>query len=209
MSEDSNDEHWKATTSILGSAIISWSHCEEATEHLLRDLLEFHGLEKDTAHLIASTLDLKSRCALGIALAYKLHVPRNVMERLSTAINTVQNDLRSARNRLFHDSWMLKKGAIHKRFSTGPKLSRPQAHELELVVPDYSLVDLHEVIDFSKRCIDLSQEIHDILGLLINQYHVAKRAELEERFRGRRTGWIHRLRQIFGRRERPPPPSAE
>jgi hypothetical protein len=209
MSEDSNDATWEATTTILGSAIISWSHCEEATEHLLRDQLQFHGLEEDTARLISSTLDLRSRCALGIALAYKLHPPRKVIDQLSTAVNTVQNELRTARNRLFHDSWMFNKGAIHKRLSTGPRLSRPQAQELELVIPEYSPVNMQEVIDFSKKCIELSREIHEILGVLLNQYAQAKRKELGEQFRGRRTGLIHRLRQIFGKRAPQPPTSPE
>jgi hypothetical protein len=204
MSDDSNGPGFEASSRILGSAIIAWSHCEEATEHLLRDLLQYHGLEEDTARLIASTLDLKSRCALGIALAYKLPLSRDMMERLSTAINTVQNDLRNTRNRLFHDSWMLTKGAIHKRLSTGPKLSRPQARELELIVPDYSPVELQNVIDFSDRCIASSQEIHDIIGLIIKRYARVKFAELEKRFHGRQKGWRHLLRRIFARRQPPP-----
>lgn len=197
----------------LGMAIISWSHCEEAVEHLLRDILQFHGLERDTADLIAATLDLKSRCALGIALTYKLDIPLDLMERLSAAVNSVQNDLRNRRNRLFHDSWMFKEGAIHKRVSTGPKLKRPQARQLGLDVPDYAPADLGEVIEFSKRSVETSQEIHDLLGLISQRYFSVRVAELEAqqealgaRCRRPRTGLSRLLRRIFGKREPAPPP---
>jgi hypothetical protein len=200
MAEDSKAANFEALTGVLGAAIISWSHCEEATEHLLRDLLVFNNLEKATADIIAATLDLKARCSLSLALAYRLKIPHDLMDRLATAINAVQNDARNTRNRIFHDSWLLNKGEIHKRTSTGPKLTRPQSRQLELSIPDYQPVNLTDVTTFSERCIDLSREIHDILGIISDQYFQALRIVRNERSRGRRTWWSRLLQRIFGTR---------
>jgi hypothetical protein len=217
MADESHDTDWSYldTVTTLGTAIISWSHCEESTEHLLRDLLGHHGLEDDAARIVSSSLDLKSRCALGVALAYRLNPPRDVLEKLSAAINRVQNEMRNTRNRLFHDSWMYKQGSIHKRVSTGPKLTRPQAHELELQVADYSPADLQEIKEFTDRCLDLSREIHDLLKAISHQFFDKKFAELGvtrkqvlqakpgEQPRRAKRGLTYLFRRVFGKRETP------
>lgn len=182
------------TLLALGTAVISWSYLERAVDLLFGTLLGRLGLHTRSADLIAQNVEVREKAKIVVALACDARLPAGELERTIALMNAVQNDLRNERNRLFHDSWSYKEGAVARRKTTGSRIVRPQSRKVELLLPMPKAVEPGEITAFLARCDAISDEIISVGERLIEAMPTDKSGLSREQSLGRQTFWSRLLR---------------
>jgi hypothetical protein len=159
----------KGMVDFIGRCVIAWSAAERGLESLLVNLLFSRGLPSQDAKVVVANLDLRERARITIGLAYQANLSRKRVLAIEKLANRMSDDLRTRRNRLLHDSWSISRGLISKRASTGTKLARPQAWQLDLLVPDYEPVEPAALAAFIDDCLKVADAMMDESEHLIDQ----------------------------------------
>ena len=144
---------------LLGQCVMAFSKLEELTDLWLAVLAKRHGMNTDASLLLAINLPLREKCSAIVALAFLIDPDEKLMDRIASVTNKVCVELRNQRNRLFHDVWSRGDYELIRRPRTGTKLTRPQSRQVELKIPDQVKVTHHDLGNFIKECVDMSNEI--------------------------------------------------
>lgn len=155
----------------LGRAVIAWSHVERVSEATLSILLCGSGMGLDEARIISTTVDLRDRAALVIALGHRAVGKKRWFGKLLEVMNHLSNDLRNNRNRLFHDAWTEDRGKLSRRTTTKPKLTRPQSRKFELVLPAYEPASVRQINEFIGDCLKTAGQLNnEVNGHLLEHF---------------------------------------
>lgn len=154
MSPDSIDPALREQNGpfLLGYCAITWSILERACAAFVLQALAEKGTPFKTAQIVVANIGAREVSAIGAALAVDLELSHKVVDGLSKAFNAVQNDLRTRRNRLFHDAWDPGRDGLKRKLTTGTKLVRPQSREIKIALPHFEPVTDEFLLKFIADC---------------------------------------------------------
>jgi len=188
------ESNFGAMVSALGGSVIAWSYLEKSVDLLLGPLLAIHGLRTTlSVDLVLSNVKLREKASIAVSLACEAKIPRSTLERTITLMNTVQNQLRTNRNRLFHDSWSYTDGIISRRKTTGSRIERPQARKVGLSIPAPNPAKLSDITQFTDTCLETGEMIIDLAEAVNELLPTSMIGQSEPQSRDRQTFW-NRLR---------------
>ncbi|WP_375421816.1 hypothetical protein [uncultured Sphingomonas sp.] len=148
----------------VGRSCYWWGNIEFRLQILCVKLARFNdeSLRQVPAWNVLSTvlshMDARQRIAVAKALAAQSIDP-DMYAPIERLLNTVDNELRSERNRFVHDQWELEEEVIVRR-RHGAHVVRPQSRQLTVEqTKDRRYVDLAEVGAFAGRVADALAEL--------------------------------------------------
>lgn len=140
----------------IGRSSYWWSNIEHTLQGICVNLARFadEDLESEAVWGVLSTvlshMDVRQRIAVAKVLAAQ-GVDPDLYGQIERLLNTIDNDLRSERNRFVHDHWQMNDEAILRR-RYGARVTRPQSRTLTIAQStDRSYEDVAEVAQFTGR----------------------------------------------------------
>lgn len=122
---------------VIGEVVMEWTYIESLVADMAINLASYRdrAYEEDPVRnpftMAILCMKLPERIALTKALAHAVADPTDYYPRLERALNVLDNELRTERNRFIHDSWHFH-GSEIVRLTEGPKMVRPQAQRREI-----------------------------------------------------------------------------
>lgn len=152
MTTSDNTQRWYAA---IGKACTLWSDIEWFLENICSALAPFHShdFENDRVKFVLSQsilhMDIRNRVAFAKVLLNGAMVPTQISTPLEKLLNQIDNEMRSERNRMVHDEWLISEQWA-MRSQIKPKIINTQSRTRELTMTtDKRYETIEELEDFT------------------------------------------------------------
>ncbi len=158
------DEHLRA----IGFVCVAWNYLEQEVTQYLATMIPVQTL-KDI-HVMGAELDIRDKLALLRGFAFNRINDHEMRDELDDIINHIDNELRSDRNRIIHDSWVQGAGPTKRlRYKTAYK--KPESRQpLRLTTFEEVEMSVEDIQEVGNRIGKAMGRLTINRGLFIQKY---------------------------------------